>query len=353
MLGLGAFGQRRFTVSGHVKDAGSGEVLIGASVRLGGAAPAARGVVGGWAGAVSNDYGFFSVTAPEGDYVLVVSFTGYLTDTMRVGLDHNQSVVVRLAADSNALQAVVVSSVRKNANVTQPLMGVQKLTTAEIANVPVIFGEKDVLKTIQLLPGVQSAGDGSSGFSVRGGTSAQNLILLDEAVVYNPDHLLGFFSTFNSDAIKDVTLYKGGEPAEYGGRLASVVDIRMNDGNNQRFGVSGGIGLIDSRLNLEGPIVKDEGSFTISARRTYADLFLKLSKDTNLNKSSLYFYDINAKANYKLGEKDHFYLSGYTGEDELGFSNTFGLQYGNSTGTFRWNHIFNSRLFSNTSLSLQ
>jgi hypothetical protein len=304
----------------------------------------------GGAGVVTNEYGFFSVTAPAGDYVLVVSFTGYLTDTMGVGLDHNQSRVIRLTADSNALQAVVVSSVRKNANVTQPLMGVQKLTTAEIANVPVLFGEKDVLKTLQLLPGVQSTGDGSSGFTVRGGTSAQNLILLDEAVVYNPDHLLGFFSTFNSDAIKDVTLYKGGEPAEYGGRLSSVVDIRMNDGNNQRFGISGGIGLIDSRLNLEGPIVKDEGSFTISARRTYADLFLKLSKDTNLNKSSLYFYDINAKANYKLGEKDHLYLSGYTGDDNLGFSNIFGVQYGNSTGTIRWNHLFNNRLFSNTSL---
>jgi hypothetical protein len=338
MLGLGAFGQGRFTVSGHVKDAGTGELLIGASVRL------------GRAGVVTNEYGFFSVTAPAGDYVLVVSFTGYLTDTMGVGLDHNQSRVIRLTADSNALQAVVVSSVRKNANVTQPLMGVQKLTTAEIANVPVLFGEKDVLKTLQLLPGVQSTGDGSSGFTVRGGTSAQNLILLDEAVVYNPDHLLGFFSTFNSDAIKDVTLYKGGEPAEYGGRLSSVVDIRMNDGNNQRFGISGGIGLIDSRLNLEGPIVKDEGSFTISARRTYADLFLKLSKDTNLNKSSLYFYDINAKANYKLGEKDHLYLSGYTGDDNLGFSNIFGVQYGNSTGTIRWNHLFNNRLFSNTSL---
>ena len=338
MWGLAGYGQGRFTVSGHVKDAATGEYLIGATVKLGAA------------GAVSNEYGFFSVTAAAGNYSLVASFAGYLADTMRISLDRNQSVVIRLAVDSNAMQAVVVSSVRKDANVTQPLMGVQKITTAEIANVPVLFGEKDVMKTLQLLPGVQSTGDGSSGFTVRGGTSAQNLILLDEAVVYNPDHLLGFFSTFNSDAIKDVTLYKGGQPAEYGGRLSSVVDIRMNDGNNQRYGISGGIGLIDSRLNLEGPIVKDEGSFTISARRTYADLFLKLSKDTNLNKSSLYFYDLNAKANYKLGDKDHLYLSGYTGDDNLGFSNIFGVQYGNSTGTVRWNHIFNNRLFSNTSL---
>src|SRR6202000_3208157 len=180
----------------------------------------------------------------------------------------------------------------------------------EMKNIPVLFGEKDVLKTIQLLPGVQSAGDGNSGFYVRGGGTDQNLILLDEATVYNPSHLLGFFSTFNSDAIKDVTLYKGAMPSEYGGRLSSVLDVKMNDGNSQEFHTSGGIGLISSRLNFEGPIVKDDGSFIVSARRTYADLFLKLSKDSNVNQSKLYFYDINAKANYRLGEKDHIYLSG-------------------------------------------
>lgn len=348
-FGSGVCAQGRFAVSGTVKDATTGELLIGASVRLEG--PAAQSAAGeGVAGAVTNGYGFFSVTAAGGSRMLVVSFTGYLSDTLAVSLDRNHSVIIRLTPDSDALQAVVVRSVRKNANVTQALMGVQELTTEDIKNVPVLFGEKDVLKTLQLLPGVQSTGDGSSGFTVRGGSSSQNLILLDEAVVYNPDHLLGFFSTFNSDAIKDVTLYKGGEPAQYGGRLSSVVDIRMNDGNNQRFGVSGGLGLIDSHLNFEGPIVKDQGSFTISARRTYADLFLKLSKDTNLSKSSLYFYDLNLKANYRLGEKDHLYLSGYTGDDNLGFSNLFGVQYGNSTGTMRWNHVFSSHLFSNTSL---
>ena len=185
---------------------------------------------------------------------------------------------------------------------------------------------------------------------MRGGSVDQNLILLDEATVYNPSHVLGFFSTFNSDAIKDVTLYKGSIPAEYGGRLASVLDVKMNDGNIKDYTVSGGLGLISSRLNIEGPIEKDDGSFIVSARRTYADLFLKLSKDTNTNRSSLYFYDINAKANYKLGDKDHIYLSGYFGKDNLGLGNTFGLDYGNSTATFRWNHIFNSSLFSNTSL---
>ena len=347
LAGAAARGQTRYSISGTIRDTTSGEVLIGATVSI---VRAGGGATHAGAATITNAYGFYSVTAFAGTYEVIMSFAGYRTQTFPVTLNGDLRLSIKLSPDSTELQSVVVSSVRKNANVTQPLMGVQKLTTAEIANVPVIFGEKDVLKTIQLLPGVQSAGDGSSGFFVRGGTSAQNLILLDEAVVYNPDHLLGFFSTFNSDAIKDVTVYKGEEPADYGGRLASVVDIRMNDGNNQRYSVSGGIGLIDSRLNIEGPIVKDEGSFFVSARRTYADLFLRLSKDTNLNKSSLYFYDLNAKANYKLGEKDHLYLSGYNGEDNLGINNLFNLQYGNSTGTLRWNHIFNSRLFSNTSL---
>jgi hypothetical protein len=279
-----ARGQAKYSISGTIRDTTSGEVLIGATVSVArgaadGGAAGGEGAhpgqgTGAVAGATTNAYGFYSVTAPEGKYRVVISFAGYGADTFFVMLNGNLRLSAKLIPDTNQLKAVVVSSVRKNANVTQPLMGVQKLTTAEIANVPVIFGEKDVLKTIQLLPGVQSAGDGSSGFFVRGGTSAQNLILLDEAVVYNPDHLLGFFSTFNSDAIKDVTVYKGEEPADYGGRLSSVVDIRMNDGNNQRYSVSGGIGLIDSRLNIEGPIVKDEGSFFVSARRTYADLFL-------------------------------------------------------------------------------
>ena len=262
-----ARGQTKYSISGTIRDTTSGEVLIGATVSV----ARGTGTSGVAGGTTTNAYGFYSITVPEGKYRVVISNAGYMADTFPVTLNSNLRLSAKLSPDSTALQTVVVSSVRKDANVTQPLMGVQKLTTAEIANVPVIFGEKDVLKTIQLLPGVQSAGDGSSGFFVRGGTSAQNLILLDEAVVYNPDHLLGFFSTFNSDAIKDVTVYKGEEPAEYGGRLSSVVDIRMNDGNNQRYSVSGGIGLIDSRINIEGPIVKDEGSFFVSARRTYAD----------------------------------------------------------------------------------
>ncbi|MCB0739246.1 MAG: TonB-dependent receptor plug domain-containing protein, partial [Bacteroidetes bacterium] len=214
----------------------------------------------------------------------------------------------------------------------------------------VLMGEPDVLKTIQLMPGVKNAGEGGSGFLVRGGTIDQNLILLDEATVYNPSHLLGFFSVFNSDALKNVTLYKGGMPAEYGGRASSVMDIRMKDGNNKKFGVSGGIGAISSKLTLEGPIVKDKGSFIVSGRRTYADLFLKLSPDENLQNTKLYFYDFNAKANYALGKKDRLYLSFYTGRDNFGFSDVFSFNWGNQTGTLRWNHLFSDKLFSNTTL---
>jgi len=333
--------QVRHTVSGTIRDQSSGETLIGASVAI---LNHPRSTV------QSNSYGFYSLNAAAGKYTIVVSFAGFRNDTLEVSLDKDVVIAVNLSPAEAEMQEVVVSANRNNANVTKPLMGVQKLSVNEIKDVPVIFGEKDILKTIQLLPGVQSGGDGSSGFYVRGGSVDQNLILLDEATVYNPTHLLGFFSTFNSDAIKDVTLYKGAIPAEYGGRLASVLDVRMDDGNVKDYGVSGGLGLISSRLNIQGPIEKDDGSFIVSARRTYADIFLKLSKDTNTNRSSLYFYDINAKANYKLGDKDHIFLSGYFGKDNLGLGNTFGLDYGNSTGTFRWNHIFNSRLFSNTSL---
>jgi len=278
-----------------------------------------------------------------------VSFAGYGNDTVAVYLRRDTSISIGLENAAKQLQEAIVTAGRNN-NVTKPLMGVQKLSINEIRDLPVLFGEKDILKTLQLLPGVQSAGDGNSGFFVRGGNTDQNLILLDEATVYNPSHLLGFFSTFNSDAIKDVTLYKGATPAEYGGRLSSVLDVKMNDGNNKEYHASGGIGLISSRLNIEGPIEKDKSSFIVSARRTYADVFLKLSKDSNTNQNSLYFYDINAKANYRLGDKDRIYFSGYFGKDKLGFGNTFGIDYGNATGTLRWNHIFSSRMFSNTSL---
>ena len=340
-LFLSGFSQQpRHTVNGTIRDKSSGELLIGATAAL---------LERPGSGAISNAYGFYSLSAPAGEYHLVISFSGYRSDTIKINLLKDIQWQASLVANGGELQNVVITARRKDENVTNPLMGVQKLSMKEINDIPVLFGEKDVLKTIQLLPGIKSAGDGNSGFYVRGGGADQNLILLDEAVVYNPDHLLGFFSTFNSDAIKDVTVYKGGMPPGYGGRLSSVVDIKMNDGNDQRFGGGGGIGLISSRLNLEGPLVKDDGSFIISGRRTYADLFLKLSRDTNVNRNSLYFYDLNAKANYKISNKDHIYLSGYFGRDVLSFSSQFGIQWGNSTGAIRWNHVYNSRLFSNTS----
>lgn len=338
-----ASGQNRYTVNGTIRDKNSGEALIGASVSLLETKTPERGIL-------SNSYGFYSVTAPAGHYTLLITYSGYQPDSLAIDLTHNLTLPIELATAAGQLAEVVVSAQKRNDNVTRPLMGVQKLTTKEINHIPVLFGEKDVLKTIQLLPGIQFAGDGNSGFYVRGGGADQNLILLDEATVYNPSHLLGFFSTFNSDAIKDVTVYKGGMPAEYGGRLASVVDIKMNDGNDKEYHFGGGIGLISTRLSAEGPIVPDKGSFSISGRRTYADLFLKFSPDSSVNDNSLYFYDLNVKANYKFDERNHIYFSGYFGRDNLAFGNTFGIDYGNATGTARWNHVFSNRLFSNTSL---
>ncbi|HEY6899874.1 MAG TPA: TonB-dependent receptor, partial [Puia sp.] len=337
---LGAKAQNRYTISGTVKDGATGEVLIGATV---GIMEASRG------GVVSNSYGFYSINMPAGVYRLLVSHAGYAADTVRVRLSRDTILAIDLQPAGSELAGVVVSAARKNDNIVRPVMGVQKLTINEIRNIPVLFGEKDVLKTIQLLPGIQFAGDGNSSFYVRGGGADQNLILLDEATVYNPSHLLGFFSTFNSDAIKDVTVYKGAMPAEYGGRLSSAVDIRMNDGNTKDYHFGGGIGLISTRLYAEGPIVRDKGSFSVSGRRTYADVFLKFSGDSTVNQNSLYFYDLNVKGNYKFDERNRIFLSGYFGRDNLAFGQTFGIDYGNTTGTARWNHVFNSRLFSNTS----
>lgn len=212
------------------------------------------------------------------------------------------------------------------------------------------MANKNILKTIQFLPGIKAAGEGSTAFYARGGAADQNLIVLDEAPVYNPSHILGYLSVFNSDAINDVTVITGGIPAEYGGRLSSVVDIRTDDGNNRQFGATGGIGLLDSRLTVDGPIVKDQGSFIVSGRRTYADLFLRLSNDTTVNRVRLYFYDLNAKVNYDFGDKDRVFFSGYFGRDNFNYPDVFGFNWGNTTATLRWNHIFGDKFFSNTSL---
>jgi hypothetical protein len=335
------FAGQNITVSGYIRDSKTGEDLIGATVFV-------KELTNKGSG--TNAYGYYSLTLPAGKFQITAQYIGYEPQIQQIDLTKPQKINFLLVQQDNALSEVVVTSQRKNDNITKLEMGTQKLDTKDIKNIPVLFGEKDVLKTIQLLPGIKSAGEGSSGFNVRGGATDQNLILLDEATVYNASHLMGFFSVFNSDAIKDISVYKGNEPAEYGGRLSSAIDIKMNDGNDKKFGVNGGIGLISSRLTVEGPLVKNKGSFIVSARRTYADLFLKLSTDTTLNRAVLYFYDFNAKANYKINDKNRIFLSGYFGKDVLGFGTAFGINWGNTTGTLRWNHLFSDRLFSNTSL---
>lgn len=330
--------QEKFTISGTIKSKEKGETIIGATISAANT------------GTVSNEYGFFSLTLAKGDYTLQVTAVGMQRQTMQLTLDKNRVVNILLDNESKVLEEVQVTATARGRSLSSPQMGIERLSIKEVKMIPVLFGEKDILKTVQLLPGIKPAGDGNSGFFVRGGAADQNLILLDEAPVYNASHLLGFFSTFNSDAIKDVTIYKGGMPAQYGGRLSSVLDIKMNDGNNQDYNVSGGIGLISAKLNVEGPIQKDKSSFLVTGRRTYADMFLKLSGDSALNKNTLYFYDLNAKLNYAIGPRDRIYLSAYLGRDKMGVGDLFGLQWGNITGTLRWNHIFHRKLFSNTSL---
>jgi hypothetical protein len=342
LCSFSAFAQKKFTLSGTIRDAATGETLIGASVIMQSA--------GGRVGTATNAYGFYSVTGTEGTYNVTISYISYQPIIKSITLTKNTVLNVELKAGSELQEVVVRAGDRKNANVRSPQMGVEQIDMKLLDNIPVLFGEKDVLKTIQLLPGVKSGGEGNTGFFVRGGASDQNLILLDEATVYNSSHLLGFFSTFNADAIKNADLYKGGMPAQYGGRLSSVLDVTMDNGNNKNFAVQGGLGLIASRLKVEGPLIKDKSSFMISARRTYIDLLLKASPDTAIKGNTLNFYDLNAKFNYKFNDKNTVYLSGYFGQDNIGIKDLFANSWGNTTGTLRWNHIFNSRLFSNTSL---
>ena len=328
-----------YTISGYITDKKTGESIIGAVVFP---------LNSTNRGKSTNDYGFYSLNLPKGKYEIVVSYIGHQKQSIRVDLSENRSLNVALEEKSNALQEVVVTGTKEDQNIRQSQMGVEKMNVETISKLPVIFGERDIMKIIQLLPGVKSGGDGQSGFTVRGGSVDQNLILLDDAPVYNASHLLGFFSTFNSDAIKDIALYKGTAPAPFGGRISSVVDVKMNEGDNQNYGVSGGIGLISSKLNVEGPIQKGKSSFLISGRRTYADVFLKLTDKFKDN--SLYFYDFNSKFNYRISDNDRVFVSGYFGRDVLGVGGRFGIDWGNTTATVRWNHLFNTKLFSNTSL---
>jgi len=332
--------QEKRTISGTIKSASTGETLIAATIRISGTKYATS----------TNEYGFYSLTLPQGNYTITVNAVGAKSYKTTVDLNKNLSLNMALEDDQNELETVTITANSAKRAIDNPQMGMERLSISETKNVPVLLGERDVIKTLQLLPGVKTSGDGGGGFFVRGGGADQNMILLDEAPVYNASHLLGFFSTFNSDAIKNVTLYKSGMPAQYGGGLSSVLDVKMNDGNNQKFGVSGGVGLIAARINVEGPIQKEKSSFLISARRTYADMFLKLSNDSSTRNSKLYFYDLNLKANYILGDRDRLFISGYFGKDVLGADNVSGINWGNATSTLRWNHVFSNKLFSNTSV---
>jgi hypothetical protein len=325
-----------FTITGSIRDNSNGESLIGATIFVNELKT----------GAVSDLYGNYSITLPQGTYTITYSYVGYQPVQKKVTLDKNQIISVELSQTVSQLGEVEIYSEKANINVARPEMSSFRMDIKTIQRIPALMGEVDVIKAIQLLPGVQSVSEGGSGFSVRGGAPDQNLILLDEATVYNASHLMGFFSVFNNDAIRDVTLYKGDIPPGYGGRLSSVLDVRMNEGNSKKFEATGGIGIISSRLTLEAPIIKDKMSFIVSGRRTYADLFLALSPNKDLQGNKLYFYDLNGKINYRIDDRNHIYLSGYFGRDV--FKNGFArMSWGNGTGTFRWNHLFSQKLFAN------
>ena len=329
-----AFAQNS-AVYGIVTDAQTGEIITEANIFV----PSLQ------EGTVTNEHGFYSLTLPNGNYVIVCSAINYVEDTIKMNITDKSRVNIKLDKMGIMLKGVDITA-NKNENVNRIETSVNRLSANTIKNIPAMMGEVDVIKALQFLPGVQQVAEGSSNFSVRGGGYDQNLILLDGAPVYSSSHLLGFFSIFNNDAIKDVQLYKGDIPASFGGRLSSLMDVRTRDGNNQRFSGTGGIGTISSRLTLESPIFTDKVSFLVSGRRTYADLFLKLTKDANLRATTLYFYDLNAKLNWKISENDRLSLSGYLGKDH--FANTLaGMAFGNKTGTLQWNHIFSSKLISN------
>ena len=332
--------QQKYILSGHIRDVATGEDLPGATILVEGVANL---------GTATNAYGFYSITLLGGKHTVRYQYVGYASQTIDINLTENKKLDIELTEQSFELGNIVVTGERADRNVSSVDMGNIKLSPKEVEKIPIIFGEQDIVKTMQLTPGVKSAGEGNSGFYVRGGGIDQNLILLDEAPVYNASHLLGFFSIFNSEAIREANLMKGSIPAEYGGRASSVFDIKMKEGNLKEYGVAGSVGLISSNLAIEGPIVKDKGSFIVSARRTYADLFLAFSKEEDLQNTKLYFYDLNLKANYKINDNNRIYLSGYFGRDDFGFADEFGFDWGNATGTIRWNHNFSEKLFSNTS----
>ncbi|MCV9933371.1 TonB-dependent receptor [Flavobacterium sp. LS1R47] len=338
LVSFSSIAQEKFTLSGTISDSKNNETLIGVNIYI----PSLK------TGTTTNEYGFYSITAPKGEYQIEISYVGYQSFEQTISLTKNIKSNFSLKEGGEELQEVVITDNRGRANTRTPEMSVNKLSITSIKKMPVVMGEVDVLKSILLLPGVTNAGEGASGFNVRGGGADQNLILLDEATIFNSSHVFGFFSVFNPDAIKDLKLYKGGIPARYGGRASSVLDIYQKDGNSKDFHMNGGIGLISSRLLAEGPLVKDKGSFLIGGRASYGHLFLKLTEDMKDN--SVYFYDLNAKFSYKLNDNNSLYLSGYFGRDVFSIANSFANTYGNTTLNLRWNHLFSDKLFTNLSL---
>ena len=330
--------QEKFTLSGTISDSNSNETLIGVNLFI----PELK------TGITTNEYGFYSITIPKGSYTIRISYMGYNSLEEKILLEKNTKTNFKLFTSENTLKEVIITDTKTKTDIRKPEMSVNKLSISAIKRMPVVLGEVDVLKSILLLPGVTNAGEGASGFNVRGGGADQNLILLDEATIFNSSHVFGFFSVFNPDAIKDLKLYKGGIPARFGGRAASVLDIYQKDGNSKKFSANGGIGLISSRLLLEGPLKKDKGSFLIGGRSSYAHLFLKLSEDQKDN--AAYFYDLNTKLSYKINPNNNLFLSGYFGRDVFSLANSFTNVYGNSTLNLRWNHLFSNKLFSNLSL---
>ncbi|SNR43701.1 TonB-dependent Receptor Plug Domain [Maribacter sedimenticola] len=328
--------QQKYTLSGTISENQSNETLIGVTVAF----PELQ------TGVTTNEYGFYSITLPEGTYKLRISYLGFTDITQEIVLSENKKIDFFMNEEAEQLDEVIVSENVEKMDIRKPQMSVNTLSIGTIKKIPVILGEADVIKSILLLPGVTNAGEGASGFNVRGGAADQNLILLDEAIIFNSSHLFGFFSVFNPDAIKDVKLYKGGIPARYGGRVSSVLDIFQKEGNSKEFKMNGGIGAVASRLLLEGPIKKDKSAFLIGGRASYAHLFLPLFDIDN----TAYFYDLNTKLNYRLNEKNNIFLSGYFGRDVFGINDSFVNTYGNAVGNFRWNHLFSDKLFSNLSL---
>jgi hypothetical protein len=333
---ISIIGQEKFTLSGVISDAATKETLIGVSIFI---EETKTGVT-------TNGYGFYSISLPKGNYTLSISYLGYQNESNKITLIQNTKKNITLINDTQSLNEVIINTSTNRAAVRKPEMSVNKLSIQEIKEMPVLLGEVDVIKSLLTLPGVTNAGEGQSGFNVRGGGADQNLVLLDEATIYNSSHLFGLFSVFNPDAIKDLKLYKGGIPSRYGGRLSSILDIYQKEGNKNDFHMNGGIGVISSRILAEGPIIKEKSSFLVAGRASYAHLFLKLTD----NKNSAYFYDLNTKLSYTINDNNNIYLSGYFGRDVFQLNNSFINTYGNSVINFRWNHLYSDKLFSNLSL---